>query len=152
MGGGTRPSLTRRPTGRIFDAPTAAILTRFNRLGELAGWANGALSRRAHADCRSDGHASLCPPREAPTELRFERGDISGNRDDVVVGKLLDHCINSAPGPSALAGRHEVELPRDVHGRLTRKAWHLAEAIERAGDVTDALCSVGREIANSAVA
>src|SRR5262249_53222679 len=56
----------------------------------------------------------------------------SGNRDDVVVGKLLDHALHQrGPGASALAGRHEVELPRDVHRRLTREAWHLAEAIER---------------------
>jgi hypothetical protein len=68
--------------------------------------------------------------REGPTELRFERGDISGDRDDVVVGKLLDHALHQhGPGASALAGRHEVELPRDVHGRLTREAWHLGEAI-----------------------
>jgi hypothetical protein len=41
---GTRPSLkSRRPTGRIFDAPPAATFTHFDRLGELAGWANGAL-------------------------------------------------------------------------------------------------------------
>src|SRR6266436_791764 len=41
---GTRPSLKpRRPSGRIFDAPPAATFTHFDRLGELAGWANGAL-------------------------------------------------------------------------------------------------------------
>jgi hypothetical protein len=35
---GTRPSLkSRRPTGRIFDAPTEATFPHFDRLGELAG-------------------------------------------------------------------------------------------------------------------
>ena len=40
---GTRPSLKSRRPGRIFDAPPAATFTHFDRLGELAGWANGAL-------------------------------------------------------------------------------------------------------------
>src|SRR5258707_14463435 len=103
----------------------------------LQGGQTARSARRAHADCRSNRQASLCPPCEAPTELRFERGDISGDRYDVVVGKLLDHALHQhGPRASALAGRHEVELPRDVHGRLTREAWHLAEAIERQA-VTD---------------
>jgi hypothetical protein len=65
---GTRPSLKfRRPTPRIFDAPPAATFTHFARLGELAGGGQTARSsRRAHADCGSGGHASACPPCEAP--------------------------------------------------------------------------------------